>query len=511
MNVNYMVSHSSSFAFSGIDVTDVDVQVNITSGKVAFVIVGLADKAVGESSERVKSALSAIGLGLPTKRIVVNLSPADLIKEGNHYDLPIALAVLAAMQAIPADSLSQFFSLGELALDGSITHVNGVLPAAIGANARNKGIICPASCGQEAAWAGDLPILAASHLLELVNHFKGTQLLSQPTIQTVQPETNYPDLIDIKGQPLAKRALEITAAGGHNLLMSGPPGSGKSMLASRLPSILPPMNTREMLECSMINSVAGKLKDGQIQFQRPFRDPHHSCSMAAMTGGGRNAIPGEITLAHNGVLFLDELPEFPKNVVDALRQPIETNNISIARVHAHVTYPAKFQFIAAMNPCRCGHLDDPARACSKAPRCGIDYQAKISGPIFDRMDIFVEVPAINPKDITQRDGQGETSEIVARRVLAARQQQAARYEGYGIFTNAEADGDVLIEAAFPKDNGADLLNQAVDQLGLSMRGYNRTLRVARTIADLEHSQNVRHHHIAEALSFRPHVHSMVSA
>ncbi|MBT5654240.1 MAG: YifB family Mg chelatase-like AAA ATPase, partial [Alphaproteobacteria bacterium] len=383
-----MHARTNTVAFQGIQVLRIDTQVQIyTGGNVSFNIVGLPDKAVAESRERIRSALYGMGLSLPPKRIVVNLSPADVQKEGSHYDLPIALGLLASMNTIPIEEVARYSVLGELALDGRISSVVGILPAAIDAVSQGLGLICPESCGKEAAWAHDLEILAAPTLLSLVNHFHGRQILSKPSIELKQEETTQPDLKDIKGQETAKRVLEIAAAGGHNMLMTGPPGSGKSMLASRLSSILPPLSPSEALETSMIHSLMGHLRDGKIIRNRPYRDPHHSASLPALVGGGHRAQPGEISLAHNGVLFLDELPEFSRQTLESLRQPLESRKIIVSRANARVTYPSKFQLIAAMNPCRCGYMDEPKRACSQAPKCGEKYQAKISGPLYDRIDL----------------------------------------------------------------------------------------------------------------------------
>ncbi|MDK9721030.1 MAG: YifB family Mg chelatase-like AAA ATPase [Rhodospirillales bacterium] len=496
-----MTAHIATVAFQGIDCRPVDVQVQLANGLPAFTLVGLADKAVGESKERVRAALNAIGLALPPKRITVNLAPADLQKEGSHFDLPIALGLLAAMGVLPQDELSEFVALGEMGLDGSIAPVAGVLPAAIAANALDKGLICPAAQGGEAAWAGDIRVLAPASLLSLVNHFKGTQVLQAPRGEIDDEAIAHLDLADIKGQETAKRALEIAASGGHNLLMIGPPGAGKSMLASRLPGILPPLSPAEALEVSMIHSIAGLLNNGRLKRNRPFRDPHHSASLPALVGGGSRAKPGEVSLAHLGVLFLDELPEFQRAALESLRQPVESGVAMVARVAAHVRYPARFQLIAAMNPCKCGHLDDALLACSKAPKCAHEYQSRISGPLFDRIDLHIDVPAVNPSDLSLPPP-AEGSAQVASRVAEARRIQAERYAGTTMRTNAEADGQLLEEVASPDAQGRKLLTEAASRMKLSARGYHRVLRVARTLADLEGADKVARLHIAEALSYR---------
>ncbi len=499
-----MVAHINTIAFEGITAQDIDVQVHITTGLPAFNIVGLPDKAIGESKERIRSAMTSLGLSLPPSRITVNLSPADVLKEGSHYDLAIALGLMVEMNLLSAEEIAGYVVLGELSLDGTITPVAGVLPTAIHASSKNKGIVCPVANKGEAVWAGDISILAPKNLLEIINHFKGSQILQQPSLDLIydsDSETIYPDLKDIKGQETAKRALEIAASGNHNILMVGPPGSGKSMLASRLPGIIPELDNREMLDVSMISSISNNLPDGKLKKQRPFREPHHSCSMAAMVGGGKRPLPGEITLSHNGVLFLDELPEFPRQVLDSLRQPLETGKVTVSRAQAHVTYPANFQLVAAMNPCRCGYLGDQSRCCNKAPKCGIDYQSRISGPLFDRIDIHIDVPPVTPADLTKEPSK-EGSKEVAERVKKAREIQLKRYANSNIRTNSEADGQLLQETAMPDDDAKAMLNMAYEKMGLSMRGYNRILRVSRTIADMEASQSIKKHHVAEALNYR---------
>ena len=476
-------------------------QCQIAPGLPAFIVVGLPDKAVAESRERVRAALSAIGLSLPPKRITVNLSPADLPKEGSHYDLPIALALLGAMGLIDAEILSQYFAVGELSLDSRLAPSPGVLLAALHASSHDMGLICPASQGSEAAWAGEIDVLAAPDLLSLLNHLKGQSLLSAPKPLSADAPVIEADLKQVKGQESAKRALEIAAAGGHNLLMSGPPGSGKSLMASCLPGILPPLSPSEALEVSMVASVAGTLEGGKLIRSRPFRAPHHSASMPALVGGGLKVRPGEVSLAHLGVLFLDELPEFQRVALDSLRQPLETGNVSVARANTHVTFPAHVQLIAAMNPCRCGHLGDAALACSRAPRCAVDYQAKISGPLLDRIDLHVEVEAVSAADMILPPP-AEGSQQVAVRVEAARQIQCDRYQHVDARTNAEISGDELEKWTKTDETGQALLTQAADMMRLSARGYTRVLRVARTIADLSNSEQVKRSHIAEALSYR---------
>lgn len=500
-----LVSHVRTVAFDGIEVVPVDVQIMVAPGKMGIQIVGLGDKAVAESRERVQAALHASGLSMPPKKVTINLAPADLPKEGSHYDLPIALGLMAALGAIPSDVLSSYVVLGELGLDGTVAKVTGVLPAAIGASAMGRGLICPSSCGPEAAWAGpDLDILAPRSLIALANHFRGTQVLVRPEPSMGPSMGSIPDLADIKGQESARRSLEVAAAGGHNLLMVGPPGAGKSMLAQRLPSILPPLSPKELLEVSMIASIAGQLAEGQLTDRRPFRAPHHSASMAAMVGGGLRVRPGEVSLAHHGVLFLDEMPEFTPQVLDSLRQPLETGECAVARANHRVTYPAVVQLVGAMNPCRCGMAGEPGHQCARGPRCQADYQARLSGPLLDRIDLRIDVPAVTAADLIT-SSRSETSATVALRVLRAREVQRQRYRELGLpehTTNARCSAALIEDVARPDASGVALLQEASDKMGLSARAYHRVLKVARTLADLEGEAQPNRLHVAEAISFR---------
>ncbi len=465
----------------------------IAGGLPAFLIVGLADKTVGEARERVRAALTAMGLALPPKRILVNLAPADILKEGSHFDLPIALGVLAAMDVLPFEEVAGYAALGELSLDGSLLPVSGVLPAAIGASHQEIGLICPAAQGGEAAWAGRIEVLAAPDLLSLLNHFRGHQVLTPPEPAGLAQGTPSPDLAGVRGLETARRALEIAAAGGHNLLLVGAPGAGKSMLAARLPGLLPDLTPAEALEVSMVHSVAGLLQDGRLVTRPPFREPHHGASQAALAGGGIRARPGEMSLAHRGVLFLDELPEFSRQALESLRGPAESGRTTVARAMAHVTYPARFQLVAAMNPCRCGHLGDPSRECSRAPRCGEEYAGRVSGPLLDRFDLCVHVQPATAAELS-RAPPGECSAAVACRVDAARGRQSER-EGV---VNAEADPARVALSV----EARGLVEQACDRMRLSPRGYTRVLRVARTVADLAGVAVVQRPHVAEALRAR---------
>ena len=496
------VSLTYSVAFRGVDACPVEVQCSLSPGLPAFSIVGLPDKAVSEAKERVRAALASMAIAFPSKKITINLSPADLPKEGGHFDLPIALSLLAELSIVPGDLIQSVVSLGELSLNGKLVPVTGALPAAMTAAEGEQLLLCPQACGKEAAWVSGARVIAAEDLGAVVRHFSGQTPIADATPgEVVTPPAAF-DIADVKGQEKAKRALEIAAAGHHNVLMVGTPGSGKSMLAKRLPGILPPLSPAEALETSMVHSVAGLMEEGGISRAPPFCDPHHSSSMAAIIGGGRMAKPGQVSLAHNGVLFLDELPEFPRNVIETLRQPVETGRVMIARANAHVSYPCRFMLVAAANPCKCGYLADPARACARVPRCGEDYLGRISGPLMDRFDLHVDVPPVSYTDL-EAPQSSETSAKVGERVARARERQSARYcASPEVRTNADVEGDKLAEVATPETEGRDLLLRAAETFQLSARGYHRVLRVARTIADLDEADTVRKSHVAEAISFR---------
>lgn len=480
----------------------VEVQCAVTPGLPAFSIVGLPDKAVSEARDRIRTALTSMAIALPSKRITVNLSPANLPKEGSHFDLPIALALLAALDILPKDVIETVVALGEMSLDGSLIPVVGALPSAMAAAQHQRGLLCPKGSGAEAAWVNACQVIAAASLGDVVRHYTGQVPLTPAEPGEVTRQTHIHDLREVKGQERAKRALEIAAAGRHHLMMVGTPGSGKSMLAARLPSILPPLSAAEALDTSMIHSLAGLLDEGGISRERPFREPHHTASMAAIIGGGRNAKPGEVSLAHNGVLFMDEFPEFPRNVLETLRQPLETGEVMISRANAHVKYPCRFMLVAAANPCKCGYLPDPARACARVPLCGEEYLGRISGPLMDRFDLRVDVPPVAYTDL-DLPASGDSSADVAARVAQARVVQQTRFAAHPeMLCNSDAQGNALEQMAAPDSEGRALLMRAAERFNLSARGYHRVLRVARTIADLDGSNDVRKPHIAEAVSFR---------
>jgi magnesium chelatase family protein len=490
------LARTGTVAFAGVTAVPVEVQVQLAPGLPAFTIVGLPAKAVTESRERVRAALATLGIALPPKRLLVNLAPADLAKDGSHFDLPIALAILAALAQVPAEAVAGCCAMGELALDGRIESVPGILPAALAAADAGRVMICPAAQGGDAAWAGAQGVIAAPDLRALIAHLRGVALLPPPRLPEPAEQPPPPDLADLRGHATARRVLEIAAAGRHNLLLIGPPGSGKSMLATRLPGLLPPLGPAEALEVSVVQSLSGLLAGGRIPSRRPFRAPHHSASQAALIGGGSRIRPGEVSLAHRGVLFLDELPEFPRPALEALREPLESGEVVISRAGGRAAFPARFQLVAAMNPCPCGMLGITGRECGRAPLCGNDYRAKISGPLLDRIDLVIEMTPIPARELV-RAPPGEPTAMVAARVAAAVAFAARR--GGGV--NAEAPLEELRASA--EGDALALVEQAADRLGLSNRGVLRALRVARTIADLAGSPKIGRTHLAEALAYRP--------
>lgn len=496
-----MIAKIQTIVFQGLTVVPVDVQVQACNGIPGMQIVGLPDKAVTESRERIRSALHAIGFSLPAKRITINLSPADLQKEGSHFDLPITLALLCALEVLDQSVLDNAFAVGELELDGAIRFVPGILPIAMGALKAGKKLICPHENASEAAWIDGLSILSAPTLVTLLQSLKGERVIACPPPALAPAKRSTLDLKDVKGQLLAKRALEIAAAGGHNVLLNGPPGAGKSMLAERLISILPPLTPEEALDVSSIHSLSGTLDHGRLLQERPFRHPHHSASKVSLIGGGIKVKPGEISLAHNGVLFLDELPEYTRDTLESLRQPLESGLAVIARANAHVTFPAKFQLIAAMNPCKCGHFNTPRALCGPQKKCDVFYQQRISGPILDRIDLHLTVDAVAPSELDTLEA-GESSRDVLARVMAARAHQEKRFQSQAFQTNVRLSNAFIDETVKIHPDAKSFLIQSCDTFHLSARTYYRMIKVALTIADLEQESQILKKHMAEALMFR---------
>ena len=500
-----MISKIKTVAFIGMKPVEITVECQISPGIASFNIVGLPDKSVGEAKERIRSAFFQMGLGFPPKKVTVNMAPADIPKSGSHYDLPIALSILGAMDIIDSNLFENAISIGELGLDGKLAYVSGTICAALLANEKNYSIICPKPCEKEALWSGNDSVIAAETLLSVINHFKGISQISTSSAALKKEDYKYDkDMADVFGQNLAKRALEIAASGSHNVLMIGPPGSGKSMLAERMVTILPELSPEEALETTCVYSVSGMLPEKGLIYIPPFRAPHNSSSLISIVGGGTDAKPGEISLAHNGILFMDEFPEFPRTIIESLRQPLETHNITISRAKEHITYPANIQLIAAMNPCKCGFFGDPTKECSKAPKCALDYRNRISGPILDRFDIVIYMSNVSSLDLFKNETR-EDSKTIRERVGKCRTLQKTRALKNNVDKlqlNGKAQNSYLNLITKLDDKTRAIFQKAVEFSQISARGCYKILRVARTIADMELSEDIKEPHLLEALQYR---------
>ena len=503
-----MVSKVKTVAFVGMLPMEITVEAQISPGIASFCIVGLPDKAIAEAKERIRSAFFTLGLGFPAKRVIINMAPADIPKVGSHYDLPIALAILCSMEIINQEALINSVVMGELGLDGSLGYISGTICAAMFASEKEMSIICPRRCANEARWSGNQSIVAAESLGQLLNQLTGKvqiPLVQLEPLGQISSECSD-DFSDVRGQFVAKRALEIAACGKHNVLMVGPPGSGKSMLASRLRTILPPLTSKEMLETTCIYSLAGMLPEEGIICTPPYRTPHHSASLVAMVGGGANAKPGEISLAHNGILFLDELPEFQRQTIEALRQPLEDRHITISRARGHITYPANIQLIAAMNPCKCGYYGIQSKECNKVPKCAKEYLNKISGPVLDRFDIILRVNNISDEELlSPQNVSTNLSEIIRTRVQVVQEKQIERCESHNVFSNqlnGQVSNKYLDKIANITDEATEFMKEAMSRAYFSARGFHKVVKVARTIADMRSSEKIEIADLSEALQYR---------